>query len=287
MLDSRLDRLAEHAFRAMLYEVSVTPKPGLVDRSNSGSHSDMDFFTFVDSSVIVGAFLRRMIAASSTQDIDLSSLLREVRYIGVEAEKAMLQATGGINTQKGLIFLLGCVCSVCGWMLAHGMQLEAEVVAARLRDMVRGICDAELQAEPCSLEATAGERIYSQSGLKGVRGEAEDGLPNVLSLALPVLRHSLSEGLSLEASALQSLMALMSRVDDTTVINRGGLDALNYMKAAAREYIEAGGVKLDSGYCRLMDLDSRFISRRISPGGCSDLLAIALFFHFIGLDEAL
>ena len=40
------DRIAEFATRALLYEVSVTPKPGLVDRANAGSHQDMDFYTF-------------------------------------------------------------------------------------------------------------------------------------------------------------------------------------------------------------------------------------------------
>ena len=35
---------ARLAVRALLYEVTTTPKPGLVDRRNSGSHKDMDVF---------------------------------------------------------------------------------------------------------------------------------------------------------------------------------------------------------------------------------------------------
>ena len=37
------ERAASLAVRALLYEVTVTPKPGLVDRRNNGSHKDMDF----------------------------------------------------------------------------------------------------------------------------------------------------------------------------------------------------------------------------------------------------
>ena len=39
---------ARLSVRALLYEVTTTPKPGLVDRRNSGSHKDMDVFTFMD-----------------------------------------------------------------------------------------------------------------------------------------------------------------------------------------------------------------------------------------------
>ena len=42
-------RTAENAQRALLCEVAVTPKPGLVDRHNAGAHKDMDVFTFIHS----------------------------------------------------------------------------------------------------------------------------------------------------------------------------------------------------------------------------------------------
>ena len=40
---------ARLAVQALLYEVAVTPKPGLVDRENSGRHRDMDGFSFLAS----------------------------------------------------------------------------------------------------------------------------------------------------------------------------------------------------------------------------------------------
>lgn len=48
--DSRfVDRISQAALRALMTEVCITPKPGLVDRNNSGSHRDMDIFSFIDS----------------------------------------------------------------------------------------------------------------------------------------------------------------------------------------------------------------------------------------------
>ena len=55
--NSLIWKTAANASRAMMTEVLVTPKPGLVDRANSGAHSDMDIFTFTDStSALVKTF---------------------------------------------------------------------------------------------------------------------------------------------------------------------------------------------------------------------------------------
>ena len=40
--EKRADEIAAMAGKSLLYEVSTTPKPGLVDRANSGAHHDMD-----------------------------------------------------------------------------------------------------------------------------------------------------------------------------------------------------------------------------------------------------
>lgn len=45
-------RISEMAVQAMLFEVSATPKPGLVDRTNSGAHCDMGFYDFLASSIV-------------------------------------------------------------------------------------------------------------------------------------------------------------------------------------------------------------------------------------------
>jgi Triphosphoribosyl-dephospho-CoA synthetase len=99
------DALVGDALRALLYEVSVNPKPGLVDPVSSGPHPDMDVFTFIDSSMSLRRYFSRCVEQGTTfQGDDLRALFLAIRPAGVEAEKAMFEATKGVNTHKGAIF---------------------------------------------------------------------------------------------------------------------------------------------------------------------------------------
>ena len=90
------------AMKSMIYEVAVSPKPGLVDRFNSGAHKDMDFFTFIDSSMIfMDYFYKCTMTGIEFKEEDYSLLLKSIRPLGIEAEKKMFAATNGINTHKG------------------------------------------------------------------------------------------------------------------------------------------------------------------------------------------
>ena len=102
------------ALRAALYEVGLQPKPGLVDPAHSGSHDDMDFFTFQRSAAAISSFFPRFFAAGERIADDPAFLLAVLRLIGLEAEEAMYEATGQVNTHKGLIFSLGLVLGAAG-----------------------------------------------------------------------------------------------------------------------------------------------------------------------------
>ncbi len=100
------DQAAAAAVRALLYEVSATPKPGLVDRNNSGSHQDMDFFTFVDSSSALIPWFRDFFSIGWEHGDETGDRLFErLRFAGQNAEAKMFSATGGVNTHKGLILV--------------------------------------------------------------------------------------------------------------------------------------------------------------------------------------
>ncbi|MBR0357686.1 MAG: citrate lyase holo-[Clostridia bacterium] len=103
------------AWRAMLSEVSATPKPGLVDRNNSGSHRDMDFFTFVDSAAALAPHFRQMYLAGWDHVLDdPTALFARLRALGQQAEADMFATTHGINTHKGLIFSMGLLSGALG-----------------------------------------------------------------------------------------------------------------------------------------------------------------------------
>lgn len=111
------ETVAALAVESMLYEVTATPKPGLVDRANNGAHYDMDFFTFMSSAAALHSCFDELIQAGiQMAEHPVSELLPELRKIGVQAEKQMFQFTKGVNTHKGMIFSLGMLCGCWGWM---------------------------------------------------------------------------------------------------------------------------------------------------------------------------
>ena len=132
------------ALESMLVEVSVTPKPGLVDRNNSGAHKDMDFFTFMKSAASLARSFEEFSEAGfesgikflkfnftnknikNSADEVLQNLFPVIRKIGIKAEKKMFKATNGINTHKGEIFSLGVFCACAGFLSGMKEKITAE-----------------------------------------------------------------------------------------------------------------------------------------------------------------
>jgi triphosphoribosyl-dephospho-CoA synthase len=103
------DYVAAAAVAALLAELETWPKPGLVSHLDSGSHTDMDASTFKASTIAIAPFFGHLaVAGAAGSDMD------SLREIGVEAERAMLAATGGVNTHRGAIFGLGLLCAAAG-----------------------------------------------------------------------------------------------------------------------------------------------------------------------------
>ena len=276
------ERIGSFAVEAILYEVSCTPSPGLVDRVNAGAHRDMDFFTFMTSSAAISLALARCCEAGIRHQGSLPELLPVLRLIGREGEQAMLTATQGVNTQKGLLFSLGIAAAAAGWLSAGKRRVTAEAVLAAIADMTAGIVERELAALPDAPDRklTAGERLFLEHGIRGIRGEMEDGLPAVRDKALPALRAALNRGLSVNAALVQTLFVLMATVEDTTVMNRHCRDKLHkWVRPQAEAFLEGGGFYAADGKQRAAELDQEFIDHNVSPGGAADLLAVTWFLH--------
>lgn len=287
------DAAAACAVRALLYEVSTTPKPGLVDRSNSGSHKDMDFFTFLDSSAALIPWFRDFfcIGWDHCEESDMQVFSR-LRFAGQEAETSMFAATNYVNTHKGLIFAAAIILGALGKSYAVQNTLASTAPAPKNLVINRGISIEQLldrckQIAVCSFSdfektkpsATAGEQIYTAYGLTGARGEAAAGFPSALTYGLPALKRWLNLELSLNDSAALALLTMLSQVDDTNMIHRGGLEL------AVRSKKEAGAllseITPDNFKEKLEQLDMHYIKENLSPGGCADLLAISLLFLFL------
>ncbi|WP_378955766.1 triphosphoribosyl-dephospho-CoA synthase CitG [Pelosinus sp. sgz500959] len=282
LVSSVAEKLGTLAVEAMLYEVTCTPAPGLVDRVNSGAHQDMDFYSFMASSAALVMPMARCAQAGMIHEGSIESLLPVLRIVGLEGEKAMLAATNGINTQKGLIFLLGIMAGVAGWLSGQKCLVTAESVLRSTRQMVAGIVEKELMcaANKEATMLTAGEKLYIQYGITGIRGELEDGLPAVRNKALPALRQGLNKGLSINDALVQTLLILMTCVDDTTVMHRHDPNKMRiWVRQQVQNVLAAGGMETVEGKKKCEELDFEFIAHNVSPGGVADLLAVTWFLH--------
>jgi holo-ACP synthase/triphosphoribosyl-dephospho-CoA synthase len=286
--------LARKALRATLYEVSHTPKPGLVDRSEASSHADMDYFTFLDSTAALsGSFFDLAAAGYDEAGEDLAALLPRLRRLGLPLERAMFAATGGVNTHKGLIFLMGLALCAAGRVMRERLEFRD----ARFREIVRGVC-AGLVAREMGSPAqgrggtdgeTHGQGVYRKWGQElggGARAEAEDGFPSVFTAGLPALEAALNSRPTapgdrdgLHAALDAALFALMAVSRDTNILHRGGPDALLGLRARAAAVRDA--VDEATRQTARRDLFEFVAARRLSPGGSGDLLAVTLFVHFV------
>ena len=95
--------------KALLGEVYTTPKPGLVDLKDNGAHKDMDVHTFEKSTAAIAPYIAEMFCEGYANQQSLENLFARIRQIGIEAEKAMFEATKGINTHKGILFTMGII----------------------------------------------------------------------------------------------------------------------------------------------------------------------------------
>lgn len=116
-------RIGGLAARCLVLEVETWPKPGLVSHVDNGSHTDMDAGSFRRSAAAIEPFLARLALAG----IEGASMPR-LRAIGLEAEGAMLRATGGVNTHRGAIFGLGLLCAAAGARLKGAQGTLGDVV---------------------------------------------------------------------------------------------------------------------------------------------------------------
>lgn len=262
------------AWRAMLSEVSATPKPGLVDRNNSGSHQDMDFFTFVDSAAALAPHFRKMYLAGWDHALDEpTALFTRLRVLGQQAEADMFAATHGVNTHKGLIFSMGLLSGALGAKQRQGTAAPDSVLAL-CADMGRcALGDFDTAPD------TNGKRCYQAYRLPGIRGEAAAGFPSAAAVGLPALRRWTEAGLSLNDASLYALLTLLAQVSDTNIIRRGGLSSAEACRRQAQALLNR--ITPETLVPELLALDQAYIFANLSPGGCADLLALSLMLFFL------
>ncbi|MDO4483345.1 MAG: citrate lyase holo-[acyl-carrier protein] synthase [Clostridia bacterium] len=274
---------AARAQQALLTEVAVSPKPGLVDRVDNGAHTDMDVFTFINSAAALGDYFRTCTETGLRfRGGNPADCFEALRTPGLLAEGAMYRATGGINTHKGAIFSLGIFCAALG-MGFDGEASDPAAALLRCGEMTAPAMAAALEKVQSGDARSNGERLYKQQGLSGVRGEAAGGFASVRTIGLPMLQRARACKLSVNDSALCVLIALMAQVPDTNIHHRAGENGAKETQQKTSSLLARLEAQLDEGkvdcmwlHSELQQLNSWMKRLRISPGGCADLLAMTL-----------
>ena len=264
--------LKRAALEALLQEVRTTPKPGLVDLANNGSHRDMSHATFVASANALADYFTRC-AEAALVDSGPQVLFKQIRPVGMDAEKNMLAATGGVNTHKGAIFTMGIAVAAAASCYP---DTSPETILAYCAKMTEGLVEQDFGGvtEP----KTVGERLYKDYGITGIRGQAEAGFPAVLQVGLPVLQEGLKRGLSLNDAGCAVLLHLLAVTDDTNMISRSDLATLREIQSRLQDLLASDPYP---DLSIIEALDREFIQRNLSPGGSADLLALTCFLHFL------
>lgn len=265
--------IGDVAVEALLREVRTTPKPGLVDLRNNGSHRDMHPELFAVSARALRQYFTRCAAiGQETAELSPAGAFPSLKEAGLEAEKVMYAATNGVNTHKGAIYTLGILCAVFGRLRHTGETNPPETEVFSLCAAIAGDA-ARADLEQAAAD-TAGLRLYRRLGIAGIRGEMAQGLPSVEQTALPVFRAARSQGYSDNDAGVFTLLHLMARVQDTNLYHRGGEAGVAFAAEAVRTLLK------DTAYpelSRVEALDDALIARNLSPGGCADLLAATYF----------
>jgi triphosphoribosyl-dephospho-CoA synthase len=259
-------QLASLTRQALIAEAELTPKPGLVDRRGSGAHTDLSLDLMLRSATVLEPYFADMASAAEGRT-PTRDLRAELAAIGRDAERAMYKATVAANSHKGAIWILGLLVAAA----AHRDDLNAREIASAAGAIARFPDTTGLNI------VTHGDIVRNRYGAAGARGEACQGFPHVVRFGLPTLRKQRKAGFSEEVCRLDALLAIMSRLDDTCLLYRGGIEALNFTKARARAVVLAGGYGSPRGRIEAGDLDRALIAQRVSPGGSADLLAATIF----------
>ena len=252
------DTLAYSAHFALIRELHTTPKPGLVDETNNGAHTDMDLLLFEKSAASLVPYFRRAVLAGIA-DTGMETL----KAYGLDAERAMFAVTGGVNTHKGLIYSMGLLLYGMGRALETSCDARAAAAELARTDAVDRLSDA------ARLSGTNGGAVYARTGAKGVIGEAAEGFPHAAACAERLTYYESAGAPEPGALALCDTIAVLS---DTNVLHRGGPEGLAFVQSEAGRI---ASLPVSERVGALTEMDREMIERNLSPGGSADILALA------------
>lgn len=275
--------IATLATKALLYEVSISPKAGLVSRLSNGSHKDMNFYTFIDSSLALHNYFLNCFDYGQEKLFSCPNFFKDLREVGKVAEKEMYEATKGINTHKGTIFSMGILLAVLGVHLKENKEINLKILSEKIKEMCKPLLN---ELEDADNIFTYGEKAYKEYHLTGARGLAISGYEIVLLDGINKLK-DFCKTLDFETACILLLFYYMSVLDDTNIVNRASITTLKEVQILSKELFEENKKTLVKENIKnsMSKLNDIFIEKNISAGGSADLLILTIFIHLLTDEE--
>ena len=287
--------IAHLATQALQAELDTTPKPGLVDKDNNGAHRDMDYALMQLSINTLHPYFVRLAFLGFADTLPSHTVIRDA---GIEAEKAMLEATNGVNTHKGALFSMGLAVVAAAYEEKKAAA-NKEVRGKEREEEYLSSLQLTIKALAASFPDTSGthgskakQLSNGTTTIKGALDNAREGYEKLFAEWLPFYNERRK---SHDAHALhKTLLRIMCDLDDTNVIYRTNVATAEEVKQEARALLasfEEAYAAEDKEKCAsaieekcasaellaLKDMDRRYTERNISPGGAADMLSLTVF----------
>ncbi len=266
--------IAQLATQALQAELDTTPKPGLVDKDNNGAHRDMDYALMQRSIDTLHPYFVKLALLGCADTLPTHTSIRD---IGIEAEKAMLSATNGVNTHKGALFSMGLAVVAAAHEERKTAANEEQILKERNggEDVLVSL-QTTIKALAASFPDTNGThgskaKLLSKgtTAIKGALDNAREGYEMLFAEWLPFYIERRKEH---DAHTLhKTLLRIMCDLDDTNVIYRTDLATAEEVKQEARALLD------NFSETALKDMDRHYTTRNISPGGAADMLSLTIF----------
>lgn len=266
--------IAHLATQALQAELDTTPKPGLVDKDNNGAHRDMDYALMQRSIDTLHPYFVKLALLGCADALPTHTSIRD---IGIEAEKAMLSATNGVNTHKGALFSMGLAVVAAAHEERKIAANEEQILKERNggEDVLVSL-QTTIKALAASFPDTNGThgskaKLLSKgtTAIKGALDNAREGYEMLFAEWLPfyIERRKERDAYTLH----KTLLRIMCDLDDTNVIYRTDLATAEEVKQEARALLDS------FSKAALKDMDRHYTTRNISPGGAADMLSLTIF----------
>ena len=266
--------IAHLATQALQAELDTTPKPGLVDKDNNGAHRDMDYVLMQRSIDTLRPYFVKLALLGCADALPTHTSIRD---IGMEAERAMLSATNGVNTHKGALFSMGLAVVAAAHEERKIAANEEQILKERNggEDVLVSL-QTTIKALAASFPDTNGThgskaKLLSKgtTAIKGALDNAREGYEMLFAEWLPFYIERRKER---DAHTLhKTLLRIMCDLDDTNVIYRTDLATAEEVKQEARALLD------NFSEAALKDMDRHYTTRNISPGGAADMLSLTIF----------